>query len=107
MARVDIAWILIAISGNHVESSANLQIDLSQHIVGVGRHQSKFVQIAGRRHDVRGRWRTKSFRLSFLVAYATRMGERLAATSSSVTDELRREARVDGACLRAGRYLSR
>ena len=37
---------------------------------------------------------TKSFRLSFLVAYAARIGERLDATSSSVTEELRFENRL-------------
>jgi hypothetical protein len=50
--------------------------------------------VAGRRHDVRGQSRMKSFRLSFLVAYAARIGERLAATSSSVTEELRRDDRL-------------
>lgn len=49
---------------------------------------------AGRRHDVRGQTRVKSFRLSFLVAYATRIGERLSAASSSVADELRRDERL-------------
>jgi hypothetical protein len=46
------------------------------------------------RHQVRGQSRTKSFRFSFLVSYATRIGERLAATSSSVADELRRGDRL-------------
>ncbi|MCA2318215.1 DUF2786 domain-containing protein [Mycobacterium intracellulare] len=50
--------------------------------------------IAGRRHEVRGQSRTKSFRLSFLVAYATRIGERLSFTSASVTEELRRDDRL-------------
>jgi Protein of unknown function (DUF2786) len=50
--------------------------------------------VAGRRHDVRGQSRTKSFRHSFLVAYAARIGERLAATSTSVTEELRRDDRL-------------
>lgn len=48
---------------------------------------------AGRRHDIRGQSNTKSFRLSFLVAYASRIGERLTAASSSVTDELQRDDR--------------
>ena len=55
---------------------------------------SRAMLVAGRRHDVRGQSRTKSFRLSFLVAYATRIGERLAATSSSVTEELQRDDRL-------------
>jgi len=55
---------------------------------------SRAMLVAGRRHEVRGRSRTKSFRLSFLVAYATRIGERLTSTSSSVTDELRRDDRL-------------
>ncbi|MGB2922534.1 MAG: DUF2786 domain-containing protein [Mycobacterium sp.] len=55
---------------------------------------SRAMLLAGRRHDVRGQSRTKSFRLSFLVAYATRIGERLAATSSSVTEELQRDDRL-------------
>jgi hypothetical protein len=55
---------------------------------------SRAMLVAGRRHDVRGQSRTKSFRLSFLVAYATRIGERLAATSSSVTEELRHDDRL-------------
>lgn len=55
---------------------------------------SRAMLVAGRRHDVRGQSRTKSFRLSFLVAYATRIGERLAATGSSVTEELRRDDRL-------------
>lgn len=50
--------------------------------------------VAGRRNDVRGQTRTKSFRLSFLVAYANRIGERLAATNSSVTDQLLHDDRL-------------
>jgi hypothetical protein len=49
---------------------------------------------AGRRLDVKGQSRAKSFRHSFLVAYAIRIGERLTATTSSVTDELRRDDRL-------------
>lgn len=55
---------------------------------------SRAMLVAGRQHDVRGQSRTKSFRLSFLVAYAARIGERLAATSSSVTEELQRDDRL-------------
>jgi hypothetical protein len=55
---------------------------------------SRAMLTAGRRHDVRGQSRTKSFRLSFLVAYAARIGERLDATNSSVTEELRCENRL-------------
>lgn len=51
---------------------------------------SRAMLVAGRQHGVRGQSRTKSFRLSFLVAYASRIGERLTATSSTVTDELQR-----------------
>jgi Protein of unknown function (DUF2786) len=55
---------------------------------------SRAMLVAGRRLDVRGQARTKSFRLSFLVAYAARIGERLAATSSSITEELRHDDRL-------------
>jgi hypothetical protein len=55
---------------------------------------SRAMLVAGRLHQVRGQARMKSFRHSFLVSYATRIGERLAATSSSVTDELRRDDRL-------------
>jgi len=55
---------------------------------------SRAMLVAGRRHDVRGQSRTKSFRQSFLVAYANRISERLVATSSSVTDQLRRDDRL-------------
>lgn len=50
--------------------------------------------MAGRRNGVRGQTRTKSFRLSFLIAYAARIGERLSAASSSVTAELQRDDRL-------------
>ena len=50
--------------------------------------------VAGRRLEVRGQSRTKSFRQSFLVAYAHRIGERLATTNTTVTDELRRDDRL-------------
>jgi len=50
--------------------------------------------LAGRRNGVRGQTRTKSFRLSFLIAYAARIGERLSAASSSVTAELQRDDRL-------------
>lgn len=50
--------------------------------------------VAGRRHDVRGQTRTKSFRLAFLVAYAARIGQRLAAASSSATAEMQRDERL-------------
>ncbi|CAN5356680.1 hypothetical protein BH09ACT8_BH09ACT8_03920 [soil metagenome] len=54
---------------------------------------SRAMLVAGRHHDVKGQSRTKSFRLFLLVACATRIGGRLMATSSSVTDELRRDDR--------------
>ncbi|BBZ62522.1 DUF2786 domain-containing protein [Mycolicibacterium monacense] len=47
----------------------------------------------GRQNGVRGQSNTKSFRFSFLVAYASRIGERLTATNSSVTEELQRDNR--------------
>ncbi len=50
--------------------------------------------LAGRRHDVRGQTRTKSFRLSFLIAYANRIGDRLSGASSAVTAELGRDERL-------------
>lgn len=50
--------------------------------------------VAGRSLDVRGQSRTKSFRLSFLIAYAARIGERLATTNATVTDELRHDDRL-------------
>jgi hypothetical protein len=55
---------------------------------------SRAMMIAGRLHDVQGQSRTKSFRFSFLVSYATRIGERLAVTSSSVAEDLRRDDRL-------------
>jgi hypothetical protein len=50
--------------------------------------------VAGRRHGVRGQTRAKSFRLAFLVAYAARIGERLATASSSATAEMQRDERL-------------
>jgi hypothetical protein len=50
--------------------------------------------LAGRRNGVRGLTRIKSFRLSFLIAYAARIGERLSAASSSATAELQRDDRL-------------
>lgn len=50
--------------------------------------------VAGRQHDVRGQSRMKSFRHSFLVAYGQRIGERLAETTVSVTEELQRDERL-------------
>lgn len=50
--------------------------------------------LAGRRNGVRGQTRTKSFRQSFLIAYAARIGERLSSASSSVTAELQRDGRL-------------
>jgi hypothetical protein len=55
---------------------------------------TKAMLVSGRRHGVRGQARTKSFRLSFLIAYAGRIGERLEAASSSVTEKLRRDDRL-------------
>jgi hypothetical protein len=43
---------------------------------------------AGSGANGRGQTRTRSFRQSFLVAYATRIGERLDATNASVTAEV-------------------
>lgn len=43
---------------------------------------------AGRHVSSRGQTRTRSFRQSFLVAYATRIGERLTTTNASVTAEM-------------------
>jgi hypothetical protein len=55
-------------------------------------HASGAMVGAGRQMDWSGQSRTKSFRQSFLVSYATRIGERLtaadAATSAAVADEL-------------------
>lgn len=50
--------------------------------------------VAGRRHGVRGQMRTKAFRLPFLVAYGARIGERLAAASSSATAEMQGDERL-------------
>lgn len=50
--------------------------------------------VAGRHHAIQGQARTKSFRLSFLVAYASRIGERLNDASSAVTAELERDHRL-------------
>jgi hypothetical protein len=43
---------------------------------------------AGRQVSGRGHSRTRSFRQSFLVAYATRIGERLKTTNATVTAEV-------------------
>lgn len=45
---------------------------------------------AGRAVDRSGRSRTRSFRQSFLVAYATRIGERLSATTAEVVADAER-----------------
>lgn len=45
---------------------------------------------AGRAVDRLGRSRTRSFRQSFLVAYATRIGERLSTTAAEVVAEAER-----------------
>jgi hypothetical protein len=50
--------------------------------------------LAGRRHDVHGQTRTKTFRLAFLLAYATRIRERLSVTRSVVTTRLQRDERL-------------
>lgn len=62
---------------------------------------------AGPQRDARGHSRTRSFRQSFLVAYAARIGRRLHETTASVTEEVaagavsllpalvRRDARVE------------
>jgi hypothetical protein len=71
------------------------------------------IAAAGPQRDTRGRSRTRSFRQSFLIAYAARIGERLRATSDAVTTEVaarestllpalvRREGRVDDETTRA------
>ncbi|MGB5111080.1 MAG: DUF2786 domain-containing protein [Mycobacterium sp.] len=50
--------------------------------------------LAGRRHEIRGQTRAKSFRLAFLTAYAHRIGERFSETSSSVAQELQHDDRL-------------
>jgi hypothetical protein len=45
--------------------------------------------VAGRQAGSRGHSRTRSFRQSFLVAYATRIGERLDSTNTTVTAEVK------------------
>lgn len=49
---------------------------------------------AGRRSGSGAPTRTRSYRQSFLVAYAQRIGERLDSTSASVTEEIERDARL-------------
>jgi hypothetical protein len=49
---------------------------------------------AGRRQSGGRHTRTRSFRQSFLVAYAQRIGERLDNTSASVTTEVKQDARL-------------
>jgi hypothetical protein len=49
---------------------------------------------AGRRSGSGAQTRTRSFRQSFLVAYAQRIGERLDSTSASVTEEIKQDARL-------------
>lgn len=71
------------------------------------------IAAAGPQRDGRGRSRTRSFRQSFLIAYAVRVGERLRAATDAVTTGVsareatllpalvRREARVEDAVVRA------
>jgi Protein of unknown function (DUF2786) len=47
---------------------------------------------AGAKRDAYGRSRTRAFRQSFLVAYAVRIGERLAGVADEVADEAERRA---------------
>lgn len=49
---------------------------------------------AGRRDRSGAQTRTRSFRHSFLIAYAQRIGERLDTTSASVTEEIKQDARL-------------
>lgn len=49
---------------------------------------------AGRRRGGNSRTRTRSFRQSFLVAYAQRVGERLDSASASVTAEVKQDGRL-------------
>lgn len=49
---------------------------------------------AGRRSGSGSQTRTRSFRQSFLVAYAQRIGERLDSTSASVTGEITQHAKL-------------
>lgn len=49
---------------------------------------------AGRRQSANGHSRTRSFRQSFLVAYAQRIGERLDSASASVTAEVKDDNRL-------------
>ncbi|MGE0214729.1 hypothetical protein [Mycolicibacterium sp.] len=49
---------------------------------------------AGRLDRSGGRARSRSYRKSFLVAYAQRIGERLSTTSGSVTAEVNRNERL-------------
>ena len=74
---------------------------------------------AGPQRDARGRSRTRSFRQSFLIAYAWRIGERLRETSDAVTTEVaarestllpalvRRERRVEDEVVRAFPLMER
>jgi len=74
---------------------------------------------AGPQRDGRGRSRTRSFRQSFLIAYAWRIGQRLQGASEAVTAEVastettllpalvRRERRVEDAIARAFPHAER
>lgn len=55
---------------------------------------NRAMMVAGRRHEVHGQTRIKSFRLAFLVAYANRIAERLSTASSSVSEEFKRDDRL-------------
>lgn len=121
------ASLLAAVAGANACRSIMLTGLGCAHVIGFASdldvvellHTSLLVQAttamaaAGPQRDARGRSRTRSFRQSFLTAYAWRIGERLRETTATVTAEagareptllpalVAREERVDDAAARA------
>lgn len=62
--------------------TTSLLVQANRAMLGAGRGSSS------------GQTRTRSFRQSFLVAYALRIGERLDSTSASVTEEIKQDGRL-------------
>jgi hypothetical protein len=63
--------------------ATSLMVQASRAMIALGRDVGR-----------RGKSRTRSFRQSFLIAYAARIGERLAAASSGATAEMSADARL-------------
>jgi hypothetical protein len=83
-------WGVVTIIGE--AAAAESAVLLCQSLL---RQAEVAVVLQGARRDVAGRSRTRSFRQSFLIAYAARIGERLAAATAASVAE--RDAATGGA----------